>query len=123
MSNTSQYHFNKLAFIEVFGSKSNPGAYVDFKTNSTRNLLIYVEAGSTRNPAQPCRADFCCDVENVLNTHLRDQALLKPFFDHYFLGLNSLNKKQKRWIEQTLGHELRIRGLVPVVEYFKTRRK
>jgi hypothetical protein len=123
VSKWEQYRFNKSAFMEVFGNKDNPGAYIDFKTNSTKNLSIYVEGGTTRNPAQPCRADFCCDVENVLNTLLRDKALLKPFFSYYVLGLNTLDKKQRRWIEQTLGQELRNRNLVPVINYFKIIRK
>jgi hypothetical protein len=119
---TPTVHYNKMAFDEVFGSHDDPGTYIRFKSNNVHNVTMYTGGTSTRNPATPCRSDFCCDVDNLLKVVLRGK-LLERFFNHYILGVEELNQEQKTYIEQTIGLELRKRNLVPVNNYFKVRRK
>jgi hypothetical protein len=116
-------HFNKLAFLEVFGDVNDPGAYVRFKSNNLRNVTVYTGGTSpTRNPATPCRADFCCDVDNILKQFM-DRALLQKFFNHYILGIEELNREQQSHLENEIGFELRRRNIVPVNKYFRVMRK
>jgi hypothetical protein len=117
-------HYNVLAFQEVFGSPDDPGAYVKFKSNSTRNITAYTGGVSTSiNPAAPCRADFCCDVDNILSSIIKERALLYKFFNHYVLGDNSLTRQEQTYLEQKIGGELRKRQLTPVNRYFRVIRK
>lgn len=117
-------YYNKLAFIEVFGDINDPGAYVKFKSNYFHNVNAYTgNAGSTRNPATPCRADFCCDVDNIINSVIHDDALLKKFVAHYMTGDENLTREQQHQLEQRIGKELRRKGLIPVNRYFVVKRR
>jgi hypothetical protein len=119
----SEYSRNLSAFNEVFGSVYDPGAYVSFKSNSLRSVTIYTGGpAATRNPAQPCRADFCCDVDHVLSQIIPSEELLTKFFNHYILGINSLSKEQRKMLEQDIGSALRRDNISPVNSYFKVLR-
>jgi hypothetical protein len=117
-------HYNKLAFQEIFGTADDPGAYVKFKSNALRNITAYTGGITTsRNPAAPCRADFCCDVDNVLSSVIKSRELLEKFFRHYIMGNNELNAEQQTYLEQKIGQELRKRKLIPVNKYFRVVRR
>ena len=116
-------HANAMAFIEVFGNSFDPGAYSKFKSTNYRNVTVYTGGSTTRNPATPCRSDFCCDVENVLSSVIRDRRLMLKFFEHYISGMGGLSMKEQQNLEQKIGRELRRRGISPVYKYFKVIRK
>lgn len=114
-------HYNKMAFDEVFGSIDEPGTYVRFKSNNIHSVMMHT-GGGTKNPATPCRADYCCDVDNILKVFL-DNNLQVKFFKHYILGEETLDRDQQNSIEQSVGGELRKRKLVPVGKYFRVMRR
>lgn len=121
MKDNQKYHWNAIAFQEVFGTKDEPGIYIKFKSDVSHG--VNTNTGGPRNPAQPCRADFCCDVENVLDAMIKDRKFLTRFFRQYILGTNTLTKREQNSITQEIGQELRRRKITPVFNYFRVIRR
>jgi len=109
--------YNKMAFEEVFGNDDDIGAYLRFQSDDLHAVFV------GESPANPCRADFICDVDNVLSLIIRQKELLTKFIEHYIIGNDVLQKEVQRELVNRIGQELRGRSLVPVATYFKILRK
>lgn len=114
---------NRFAFQEVFGNESDSGAYARFKSDKVHGITIYADEGMVANPAVPCKADFCCDVDRILSEVIPEMSNLVKFFKQYVMGIKSLTKQEETYYEQEIGKKLRERSIVPVVAYFRVIRR
>lgn len=114
----SRFHHNKLAFDAVIGNADEPGAYVTAVKRNSVQAITYEGSNATVNPAAPCKADFCCDVEKAIAQVIKDKYLLQKFLNHYIMGVLSLDKEQTKNLEQKVGEKFRKLHIYPIGKYF-----
>lgn len=127
---TEEFQYNKRAFDDVMGDPTAIPEPIDGHYNTLRSRSSikvaknnFGEGQATANPARPNVIDFACDVENVINSVIKDEKVLQLFLDTYIFGEVNLDQKERTVLEQQIGKVFRNRGISPVSRYFTTIRR
>lgn len=125
-----EFQANKRAFDDVMGDPTAIPEPIDGHYNTLRSRSSikvaknnFGEGQATANPARPNVIDFACDVENVINSVIKDKNVLQSFTNTYIFGSVELNQKERTVLEQQIGKVFRNRGISPVSRYFTTIRR
>lgn len=124
-----EYRFNKAAFDEVIGDPFSDdedrqeGSYPRFKRKGLKVQQINDLGHGSVNPARPLFSDFFVDVENIVEEVITDPEQLGRFWETYLYEEPVLTPEERNLLEQRLGKKFRLRGLIPVKNYFIARKE
>lgn len=116
--------FNKAAFDEVIGDPwstdedRQEGSYPRFKRKGIKVQQINDLGHASVNPARPMFSDFFVDVENIVAEVITDPTQRDQFWETYLYEVPILSPQERNLLEQRLGKKFRLRGLIPVKNYF-----